>query len=69
VFVVQVVSMYIAGNAIGAIMASMLGDRLGRIQFMEVMCVFVTVGTIIQTASVNLGMFLLGRVLAGIAVG
>jgi predicted MFS family arabinose efflux permease len=61
--------MYIAGNAIGAIMASMLGDRLGRIRFMEVMCVFVTVGTIIQTASVNLGMFLLGRVLAGIAVG
>lgn len=61
--------MYIAGNVIGSILASVLGDRLGRIRFMEVMCVFATVGTIIQTAAVDLGMFLLGRVLAGIAVG
>lgn len=34
-----------------------------------VMCVFVTIGTVIQTAAVNLGMFLAGRVLAGYAVG
>jgi len=36
---------------------------------MEMMCAVVTVGTVIQTASVNIGMFLAGRVLAGYAVG
>lgn len=36
---------------------------------MQMMCVIVTVGTVIQTASVNIGMFLAGRVLAGYAVG
>lgn len=33
------------------------------------MCIVVTIGTVIQTASVNIGMFLAGRVLAGYAVG
>lgn len=33
------------------------------------MCVLVTIGTVIQTASTNIGMFLAGRALAGIAVG
>ena len=36
---------------------------------MELMCIVVTIGTVIQTASVNIGMFLAGRVLAGYAVG
>ena len=44
-------------------------DKLGRIKFMQMMCIFVTVGTVIKTAAVNLGMFLAGRVLAGYAVG
>lgn len=36
---------------------------------MQLMCIIVTIGTVIQTASVNIGMFLAGRVLAGYAVG
>lgn len=36
---------------------------------MEAMCVVVTIGTAIQTAAVDIGMFLAGRVLAGYAVG
>ena len=36
---------------------------------MQLMCIIVTVGTVIQTAAVNIGMFLAGRVLAGYAVG
>ncbi|KAK8877504.1 MFS monosaccharide transporter [Apiospora arundinis] len=64
-----VVAVYIAGEAAGALTQTFLGDRLGRIGFMKLMCVAVTVGTIIQTASVNMGMFLAGRVLAGYAVG
>lgn len=62
-------SVYIAGEAVGALAQTFVGDRMGRIRFMQMMCVVVTFGTIIQTASVNIGMFLAGRVLAGFAVG
>jgi MFS family permease len=64
-----VVAVYIAGEAVGALFQTFVGDRLGRIRFMQLMCIIVTVGVIIQTAAMNMGMFLAGRVLAGIAVG
>ncbi|OJJ50482.1 hypothetical protein ASPZODRAFT_126362 [Penicilliopsis zonata CBS 506.65] len=64
-----VVSVYIAGEAGGALTQTFLGDKLGRIRFMQMMCIVVTIGTTIQTASVNIGMFLAGRFLAGYAVG
>ena len=64
-----VVAVYIAGEAVGAIVQTFVGDKLGRIRFMQLMCVIVTVGVVIQTASMNIGMFLAGRALAGIAVG
>ncbi|KAJ6178235.1 hypothetical protein N7519_008696 [Penicillium mononematosum] len=64
-----VVAIYIAGEAVGALTQTVIGDRLGRIRFMQLMCTIVTVGAAIQTASINIGMFLVGRALAGIAVG
>ncbi|XWW97828.1 hypothetical protein V2A60_005815 [Cordyceps javanica] len=64
-----VVAVYIAGEAGGALMQTVVADRMGRIRFMQMMCVVVTVGTAIQTGAVNIGMFLTGRVLAGFAVG
>ena len=64
-----VVSVYIAGEACGALTQTAVGDKLGRIRFMQMMCCIVTVGTIVQTASVSIGMFLAGRALAGFAVG
>ncbi|KAI0007917.1 putative MFS monosaccharide transporter [Xylariaceae sp. FL0662B] len=64
-----VVAVYIAGEACGAVGQTLLGDRLGRVRFMELLCVIVTIGTAIQTASVGIGMFLAGRALAGVAVG
>lgn len=63
------VSVYIAGEAVGALTQTAIADRLGRLRFMQVMCVVVTAGTVIQTASVSIGMFLAGRALAGLAVG
>jgi predicted MFS family arabinose efflux permease len=48
---------------------TLIGDKLGRIRFMEMMCVIVTIGTVVQTASGSIGMFLAGRALAGYAVG
>ncbi|GAB1209622.1 hypothetical protein APSETT445_008403 [Aspergillus pseudonomiae] len=64
-----VVAVYIAGEAVGALTQTAIADKIGRLRFMEMMCVIVTIGTVIQTASVNIGMFLAGRVLAGYAVG
>lgn len=64
-----VVAVYIAGEAVGALFQTFAGDRLGRIRFMQLMCIIVTVGTAVQTASVGIGMFLAGRALAGAAVG
>ncbi|TKA73861.1 hypothetical protein B0A55_04476 [Friedmanniomyces simplex] len=64
-----VVAVYIAGEAGGALTQTFLGDKLGRIRFMQMMCIIVTIGTVVQTASINMSMFLAGRVLAGFAVG
>jgi len=64
-----VVSVYIAGEAMGALTQTFLGDRLGRIRFMQMMCIVVTIGTTIQTAATSMGMFLAGRAIAGFAVG
>lgn len=65
----SVAAIYIAGEAIGAVSQILFADRLGRLRFMQFHCVLVTIGCAIQTGSVNFGMFLAGRVLAGIAVG
>lgn len=62
-------SVYIAGEALGALFQTFIADRVGRLRFMQIMCVIVTIGTTIQTAAVDIGMFLAGRVLAGFAVG
>ncbi|KAL3291106.1 Major facilitator superfamily domain general substrate transporter [Colletotrichum asianum] len=64
-----VVALYIMGETLGAITQSLLGDKIGRIHFMQMMCVIVTIGSTIQTAAINMGMFLAGRAIAGIAVG
>ncbi|KAG7444779.1 general substrate transporter [Guyanagaster necrorhizus] len=64
-----IVSTYIAGEAIGAISQSLFGDTLGRKRFMQLMCIVATIGTVIQTAAQNYPMFLVGRILTGVAVG
>ncbi|KAK1218310.1 hypothetical protein PQX77_019002 [Marasmius sp. AFHP31] len=64
-----IVATYIAGEAIGAITQMVLGDRLGRKRFMQMMCIIVTIGTTIQTAAQSYAMFLVGRILTGVAVG
>ena len=46
-----------------------IGDKLGRIRFMQLMCIIVTVAVVIQTAAQNIGMLIAGRGMAGVAVG
>lgn len=62
-------AIYIAGEALGSIGQILIADYLGRIRFMQLAAIVVTVGCTIQTASMNLGMFLAGRCIAGIGVG
>ncbi|KAM0258912.1 hypothetical protein ACHAQJ_003568 [Trichoderma viride] len=66
---VQVGAIYIAGEAVGAISQILIADKLGRIRFMQLAAIVVTIGAILQTASVNIGMFLAGRIISGVAVG
>lgn len=65
--------MCIFGNFItttlGLIGQILIADYLGRIRFMQLAAVIVTIGCTIQTASMNVGMFLAGRCIAGIGVG
>lgn len=65
----KVVSIYIAGEVVGAILQVLIADKLGRIRFMQLACIPVKIGYTIQTASVNCSIFLAGRVVAGIVVG
>lgn len=65
----SVVAIYIAGEAVGALLQTAIGDKIGRIRFMQLSCIIVTIGTSVQTGAVNMGMFLAGRAIAGIAVG
>lgn len=53
----------------GAIIQILIADKLGRIRFMMLQCIIVTIGCTIQTSAVNVGMFLAGRIIAGVAVG
>ncbi|KAL5084641.1 hypothetical protein Trisim1_011548 [Trichoderma cf. simile WF8] len=62
-------AIYIAGEAVGAISQILVADKLGRLRFMQLAAVIVTIGAILQTASVNIGMFLAGRIISGVAVG
>ncbi|KAI1329702.1 putative MFS monosaccharide transporter [Xylariaceae sp. FL0255] len=64
-----VVAVYIAGEALGALLQILIADKLGRTRFMQLACIIVTIGVIIQTASVDIGMLLAGRAIAGSAVG
>lgn len=64
-----VVAVYIAGEAGGALLQTAIGDQLGRVRFMQLACIIVTIGTTLQTAAVNMPMFLVGRAIAGFAVG
>ncbi|CUA73991.1 putative quinate permease [Rhizoctonia solani] len=59
------VSTYIAGEAIGACFAAWSCDALGRRHTIAIAAATATVGTIIQTASVHIGMLICGRIITG----
>ncbi|KAL8290587.1 hypothetical protein RQP46_002845 [Phenoliferia psychrophenolica] len=64
-----IVSTYIAGEAVGAVIQMICADKWGRKRFMQAMAVLVTIGSILQTAAQGYSMFLAGRVIAGVGIG
>ncbi|KAK4504509.1 hypothetical protein PRZ48_005425 [Zasmidium cellare] len=62
-------STYAAGEALGALLQLLIADRLGRIRFLQLLCVITLLGTCVQTAANGIGMFIAGRAVTGFGVG
>ncbi|KAM0325137.1 hypothetical protein ACHAQA_007676 [Verticillium albo-atrum] len=64
-----VVSVYNAGQAVGTFIGGWAADKLSRRRAISLACTVAIVGIVLQTASVNIGMFITGRLLTGISSG
>ncbi|KAF9933905.1 hypothetical protein FBU30_004073 [Linnemannia zychae] len=64
-----IVASMAAGSFCGALMAGPLGDIISRRRTIMLAASIWIIGSIIQCASVNVGMLIVGRVINGIAVG
>ncbi|CRG91958.1 Facilitated trehalose transporter Tret1 [Talaromyces islandicus] len=64
-----IVSTYSGGQGIGNLLGGWLGDSLGRKKTIWLASTLALIGAILQTAAVNIVMFLVGRILAGFAIG
>ncbi|KAF9004361.1 general substrate transporter [Cyathus striatus] len=58
-----------AGSLVGALAVTQLADRLGRKKTVILAGMIWVIGSILQCASVNRGMLVVGRVISGISVG
>ncbi|TEB26103.1 glucose transporter [Coprinellus micaceus] len=58
-----------AGSLLGALTVTQLADRLGRRKTVILAGIFWVIGSILQSASVNRGMLVVGRIISGISVG
>ncbi|KIM38459.1 hypothetical protein M413DRAFT_242004 [Hebeloma cylindrosporum] len=58
-----------AGSLIGALAVTQLADRLGRKKTIMLAGVIWVIGSVLQCASINRGMLVVGRIISGISVG
>ncbi|KAG6908193.1 hypothetical protein DXG01_005782 [Tephrocybe rancida] len=58
-----------AGSLVGALLVSLLADRIGRKKTIILAGLVWVVGSILQCASVNRGMLVVGRIISGLSVG
>jgi MFS family permease len=64
-----VVSILSAGTFFGALLAAPMADHLGRRMGIIAACLVFCVGVAMQTAAVQIPLFVVGRVFAGLGVG
>jgi len=64
-----IVSTYYAGNCLGSLTAGTMMDKWGRKMLVLMATVAAILGTAIQAGSVNVGMMIAGRIVAGLATG
>ncbi|KAK5167459.1 uncharacterized protein LTR77_007158 [Saxophila tyrrhenica] len=64
-----IISTYTAGGAVGCLFSWPIGHRAGRRGTMRIGGVIAIIGTTLQTAAVNVGMLITGRLIAGLAIG
>ncbi|KIM75299.1 hypothetical protein PILCRDRAFT_13714 [Piloderma croceum F 1598] len=58
-----------AGSLVGALFVTWLGDKIGRKKTIILAGMIWVLGSILQCASVNRGMLVVGRIISGISVG
>jgi MFS family permease len=64
-----IVSTYSGGAGIGNIAGGYLGDKLGRKGTIWLASTLALIAGVLQTAAVNVEMFLVGRIIGGLAIG
>ena len=64
-----IVSVAIAGAAVGAIAAGALGDKLGRRRILMVSAVLYGLGAVVLALAFSQAFLVTGRILAGLAIG
>ena len=60
---------YTAGGAIGCLLSGPIGRFTGRIGTMQIGAAVAIVGTTLQTAAMDVGTLIAGRLTAGLAIG
>jgi MFS family permease len=58
--------LFAGGGLIGCIIVPWVSDKLGRIRAMQIACALIVVSAAMQSASVHIGMFLVGRFICGV---
>ena len=64
-----IVSVTIAGASVGAIAAGALGDKLGRRRTLMVSAVLYGLGAVVLAVAFSKAFLVIGRILAGLAIG
>lgn len=60
---------YFAGGMVGAIITSEASDYLGRRISIFICCLVGCIGGALQAGSINMGMFIAARLIAGFGIG
>ncbi|KZT38111.1 general substrate transporter [Sistotremastrum suecicum HHB10207 ss-3] len=58
-----------AGSLVGALIVGKLADRIGRKKTIIISGIIWVIGSILQCASINRGMLVVGRIISGLSVG